>query len=272
MLIAATIGWIFVVIFALLAVIVLLDIAGLRRIPDSGQRKWLFRAMIGSVVPAVIGLGTWYLDTLHRDPPPDATPAPSPTSGDGPGKPVTTPTGAVVPDHPQPEKPVPAEVLAWAGEALGPRPTLAEIDAHPYPACVAELRALSDPPLSDDAIARKRSAHTLCTTSICSISARWWGLSPHPPKPVLPQAPAFPGLGVIGDNRPSWRSDRLSLARHPRLLRAPASGGAADLDAGYTSTKSRPITAGTTEPIIAHGTAEALTGIENAVANPQISQ
>lgn len=87
----AVVGWIFVAIFVLVATIVLLDLAGIRRIADEEQRKWLFRSLIAAVVVAVAGLGTAYLKRLESGPVlaqpsvsptprASASPTPSPTA------------------------------------------------------------------------------------------------------------------------------------------------------------------------------------------------
>ena len=47
------IAWAFTLTFVIALILVLLDVAGVRRIQDEGQRKWLFRSLFGSVILAV---------------------------------------------------------------------------------------------------------------------------------------------------------------------------------------------------------------------------
>jgi hypothetical protein len=158
----AVVGWIFVAIFVFVAIIVLLDLAGIRRIADEEQRKWLFRSLIAAVVVAVTGLGTAHLKRLEPGPalaqtgasstpqasaspipPPAATPSPSPR-----------PTASTAPQDgaiAQGQCAADPTVAAWASVNLGERPRLpAEFDRE-YPACVAKLRA-AETPASDEEV------------------------------------------------------------------------------------------------------------------------
>jgi hypothetical protein len=160
----AVVGWIFVAIFVAVAALVLLDLAGLRRLADEEQRKWLFRSLIAAVVLAVVGLGTAYLKgleagsvTVQPGPSPAAVASTSPTlppkvAPSPPPSPRATETAA-------PEGNTAAAgqcaadtiVAAWASVNLGERPRLpAEFDKE-YPACVAKLRA-AEAPASDEEV------------------------------------------------------------------------------------------------------------------------
>ena len=56
----AVIGWLFLLIFTILAVISILDLIKLIEIRGESQRKWLFRSVLGAAVLAVGGLGNTY--------------------------------------------------------------------------------------------------------------------------------------------------------------------------------------------------------------------
>jgi len=148
----AVVGWLFVAIFAAVAIIVLLDLAGIRRIADDSQRKWLFRGLIISVVTAVSGLGIAHLKKQEQTPEVNLvagnSPTPSQTSSHAP---VQQPARPVKPapsgPTPQPgpadvaQCPADAAVLEWASANLGPRPMLQPGFDQDYPKCVAELAA-----------------------------------------------------------------------------------------------------------------------------------
>lgn len=154
----AVVGWIFVAIFVLVAIIVLLDLAGIRRIADEEQRKWLFRSLIAAVVVAVAGLGTAYLKRLESGPVlaqpsasptprASASPTPSPTATPSPA-PSPSPTASTAPQEgaaAQGQCAADATVAAWASTNLGERPRLSAAFDKEYPPCVAKLRAAGTP-------------------------------------------------------------------------------------------------------------------------------
>lgn len=170
-----TVGWIFVAIFGVLAIITILNVINVVKIPDDEQRKWLFRSLIGSVVVAVAGFGSDYLKHFSTDPSPTATPALQPTT-----TPSTTATPTAAQTYTSTPTPAPAPTTTptpaaadvpealqeWAGSALGPRPTLSEIDAHPYPTCVQDLRSAKDGETEDGEVGACLSALNRYQTNI----------------------------------------------------------------------------------------------------------
>lgn len=159
----AVVGWIFVAIFVLVAIIVLLDLAGIRRIADEEQRKWLFRSLIAAVVMAVTGLGTAHLRKLEPGPvlaQPGASPTPQASASPAPPlaatpspTPSPRPTASATPQESataQGQCAADATVAAWASVNLGERPRLPAAFDTEYPACVAKLRAAGTPAGDDE--------------------------------------------------------------------------------------------------------------------------
>ena len=160
----AVVGWIFVAIFVFVAIIVLLDLAGIRRIADEEQRKWLFRSLIAAVVVAVTGLGTAHLKRLEpgpalaqtgaqtgASPTPQASTSPTPSP---PATPSPRPTASAAAQDSaiaQGQCTADATVAAWASANLGERPRLPAAFDKEYPPCVAKLRA-AETPAGDDEI------------------------------------------------------------------------------------------------------------------------
>lgn len=165
------VGWLFVFIFGVVAGLMLLDLAGLRRIADEEHRKWLFRSLIAAVVVAVAGLGTAYLKKLEANSPavqptPSSTPVSAPTSpiarasptslppdpkgpavSSPPAAPATQTRSAAIPG----QCPADAAVASWASANLGERPRIPpEFDSE-YPACVTQLRG-ANASTNDDAV------------------------------------------------------------------------------------------------------------------------
>lgn len=147
--IPAVIAWSFTLTFVVALVLVLLDVAGIRRIRDRAQRKWLFRSLFGSVILAVVGFGSWQFDSLKQavDPSGDEVAAtnavvPQP-SRPRPRPDLKQPTQRPAPPTPNEadrQPAAPPEVAAWARETLGERPVVPAAFERDYPACVAELR------------------------------------------------------------------------------------------------------------------------------------
>jgi hypothetical protein len=158
----AAVGWIFVAIFVLVAIIVLLDLAGIRRIADEEQRKWLFRSLIAAVVVAVTGLGTAHFKRLETgpvlaqpaaSPTPQASASPTPSPAAAPS-PTPRPTASATPQDSAVAQGLcaaDATVAAWASVNLGERPRLPAAFDKEYPPCVAKLRA-AEMPASDDEV------------------------------------------------------------------------------------------------------------------------
>ena len=144
--IPAVIAWAFTLTFLIALVLVLLDVAGVRRIRDVSQRKWLFRSLFASVILAVVGFGTWQFNAFKQTP----EPGPAEAKADVPARRPPPPPRVVeqpeaVPDEaeaqPQPSAPsVAPEVAAWALESLGERPGVPAAFDRSYPPCVAQLR------------------------------------------------------------------------------------------------------------------------------------
>ena len=143
------IAWAFTLTFVVALILVLLDVAGIRRIQDESQRKWLFRSLFGSVILAVVGFGTWQFEGFRQPPQApkaeakaDSAPTPTPASPEPSGNSVANARAADAPSpSPDSRSPTDPEVAAWATATLGPRPVVpAEFDTA-YPGCVAELRA-----------------------------------------------------------------------------------------------------------------------------------
>lgn len=150
--IPAVVGWIFVLIFAATASIVMLDLAGFRRIKDRTQRKWLFRGVIVSVVVAVGGLGTALFKNMDpsRPAPPPSPAAPRMLAEHNSAAPILTPAPRA--DEPEPARPEPTrepadeasppsgELTEWAREHLGERPVIPDAFTREYPDCAAKLQ------------------------------------------------------------------------------------------------------------------------------------
>lgn len=146
------IAWAFTLTFLIALILVLLDVAGIRRIQDESQRKWLFRSLFGSVILAVVGFGTWQFEAFRRpaeaaagtngqaraDPPPASSAQRSPDPSLTPAAPAPS-TGDDAPAA-DPQPAVDSAVAAWAAATLGPRPVVPAAFDTTYPACVAELR------------------------------------------------------------------------------------------------------------------------------------
>jgi|GEM_PF-4129643 len=166
--IPVVVGWMFVVVFAATAVIVLLDMVSLITIREAGQRKWLFRTLIGSIIVAIAGLGTSVINDMKSDRQPAddpknvAAPANSQAAGEI-DDPALNGSGTVEKANPalpssdngsqpgqddhDPAAPssasVKPEVAAWALQNLGKRPAIPPAFERQYPSCVAELQRLS---------------------------------------------------------------------------------------------------------------------------------
>jgi hypothetical protein len=190
--IPAVVGWIFILIFAATATIVLLDLAGMRKIKDRAQRKWLFRAVIASVVVAVGGLGTALFKNMDPNRPPAPAPVvaaptavmsdakvtdpaakpPVPKTDDAPSTP-DRPRGAEGSPAESADEAVPAAVRDWAEAALGPRPLPEAAVRATYPTCVADLRERAeDDILQGDAAACRRELISFHSRQILSVYAR----------------------------------------------------------------------------------------------------
>jgi hypothetical protein len=147
------IAWAFTLTFVIALILVLLDVAGIRRIQDEGQRKWLFRSLFGSVILAVVGFGTWQFEAFREPSQPavppsqaeakaDPAPTPTPARPEPAGNSIANATPAANPTpSPDPRSPTDPEVAAWATATLGARPVVPAAFDTAYPACVAELRA-----------------------------------------------------------------------------------------------------------------------------------
>jgi hypothetical protein len=151
--IPAVVAWAFTLTFIIALVLVLLDVAGMRRIRDRVQRKWLFRSLFGSVILAVVGFGSWQFEALKGGSGSSARPAgTTEATATAPTPFAPAPPAPAQPDRPRPTPlPVPAadfagqtipeEVRAWAEQALGARPVLSAVVEGHYPACAEQLRA-----------------------------------------------------------------------------------------------------------------------------------
>ncbi|AJP72427.1 hypothetical protein TS85_12490 [Sphingomonas hengshuiensis] len=166
--------WTFVLSFVLCAIGGLLVIFERWTPRNPAVGKWLVRGVIVSMVGAVVGFGVKQFpgDSGNVTGPigaeaAPATPAsprvaepPEPAPTDTAATPTPAPalpvTPPVTPDVP-PDSGPPAEVADWATATLGPRPTLAEIDAHPYPTCVEDMQAAADTALPEDSAACVRA-------------------------------------------------------------------------------------------------------------------
>jgi hypothetical protein len=139
--------WLFVAIFAVTALIALLDLAQIIHIRDPARRKWLFGSVIVSVVLAVIGFGTGQFETpsTSNEPKPPSKVASQireKPSGTGKKQPVAGPkTIDVAPNPDDQAKGVSARVAAWVEANMPPRPTLPAEFERDYPPCAAALRA-----------------------------------------------------------------------------------------------------------------------------------
>lgn len=146
------IAWAFTLTFLIALVLVLLDVAGIRRIQDATQRKWLFGSLFGSVILAVVGFGTWQFESFRQPPQPPPTQNQAEAGTDpppAPKQPQPDPTQNGIAEPERPADPPPAsdpppsadsEVAAWAVATLGPRPVVPVAFETSYPTCVAELR------------------------------------------------------------------------------------------------------------------------------------
>lgn len=161
--------WTFVASFVLCVGAGLLVIFDLWSPRDPAVRKWLVRGVIVSVVGAVVGFGVRQFATEQETGGNQAEaeavvapPAPAPTPAATPsGSPSAMPSPTPSPDpnpSPTPDATIPAAVADWAATALGTRPGFAAIDAHPYPTCVEDLRAMpAESALAEDATACVRA-------------------------------------------------------------------------------------------------------------------
>jgi len=146
--IPAVIAWAFTLTFLIALALILLDVAGVRRIADAGQRKWLFRSLLGSVIMAVTGFGAWQFEAFRR--PAEPAPqqvivAPKETPQSVP-PPAPRTEEAISPQPAQPQAPTPAsparsdaELATWAAVSLGERPGIPAAFESTYPACAAQL-------------------------------------------------------------------------------------------------------------------------------------
>lgn len=174
--------WIFIVIFTVLAGICLLDIAGIHKISDPDQRKWLFRSLIGTVVVAV---GSFGASQFHGDKggvptpvvsassSPDPVPHESPTTLAtapiaAPSSGTPTPAPADTPDTPPALAELGAcktspDVRDWASTNLGAPPVIDASFERDYPKCVATIAALrsdaAEGGAADDCVAELNQYH-----------------------------------------------------------------------------------------------------------------
>lgn len=145
-------------VFALLAIISLLDMIGWVTIREASQRKWLFRFLIGSIVPAVAGLGTLAIRELGTQMPSTVVPtADAKAKSEVRESPVGNISAGVATPATPPQPPDPVEASApvseptratedaglvtWGARHLGPRPEMPAEFEGDYPPCVAELQA-----------------------------------------------------------------------------------------------------------------------------------
>lgn len=155
---AAAVGWVFLAIFAVLALISILDMLKVIELRDSGQRKWIFRSVLGTAVLSVGGLGQAYYDVLiarltGQGAQPQAT-ASATASATGAPTATSTPAAKQSPD-PDPRKQDPPEPVEncgtqaptalrdWAQAELGERPDFTCLARERYPRCVATLQGRS---------------------------------------------------------------------------------------------------------------------------------
>ena len=160
-----TLAIILIVVFAVSAIIALLDMVGLVEIRKEYQRKTLFGALVVEIIGIVIGWASGLFspiltDSYEGSPPLEAAgmniqdrePATKPGSGNGArssdeGQSNGDQPSASVDDAPtantQSTEPVaPDRILAWAGANLPPRPALPKPPDRDYPQCVSRLRSL----------------------------------------------------------------------------------------------------------------------------------
>jgi hypothetical protein len=139
--------WLFVAIFAVTALIALLDLAQVIHIRDPARRKWLFGSVIGSVVLAVIGFGTGQFETPSTDTEPKSprdVVVQIPKTSKGTNKKASVTKSKTVDVAPKPDDEasvVSATVAAWVKANMPPRPTLPAEFERDYPPCAADLRA-----------------------------------------------------------------------------------------------------------------------------------
>lgn len=184
---------------------------------------WLVTGVIMSVAGAVVTFGTNIYGgkggAAAAETPTPPGPAPSPPTTAAPG-PSPTPSPSPAPTaSPAPQTAgVPEALQEWVGAKLGSRPTLAEISAHPYPACVDELRALApDAVLTEDANACGRALNRYHTNYLlayyhvkapysANLDSQEEQLRLQLPAPDARERYAFVGAEIARLNGEEWDS------------------------------------------------------------------
>lgn len=218
--IPAVIAWAFTLTFLIALVLVLLDVAGVRRIEDESQRRWLFRSLFASVILAVTGFGTWQFDILKQDARPAAVAAdippvapPAPPHSAAPSPPARSDQSAPQPPA-QPAEPgaltIPAEVRAWADRALGPRPVLAAVVGGHYPACAAQLRAR---PVADIALSDARACRQELNRFNDTRLVAYFNLKRPYDHKLEEQGELLGGNGLTSEEVPQFNYVRAEIAR-----------------------------------------------------------